>query len=142
MKRYNIALSLFVMLGGMSVLTGCADSLDSDKYFDDRRTIESVFTDINQTNNWLTQAFSFLKGELADVTTKEINGAGLHCFADDMYFGDRDSSISGDWASRIPTLHLRGVTMMRILAAAIGPRLTRAYIRLRYSSRISISIIS
>lgn len=97
MKRYNIALSLFVMLGGMSVLTGCADSLDSDKYFDDRRTIESVFTDINQTNNWLTQAFSFLKGELADVTTKEINGAGLHCFADDMYFGDRDSSISGDW---------------------------------------------
>lgn len=97
MKRYNIALSLFVMLGGMSVLTGCADSLDLDKYFDDRRTIESVFTDINQTNNWLTQAFSFLKGELADVTTKEINGAGLHCFADDMYFGDRDSSISGDW---------------------------------------------
>ena len=90
MKR-NIAIwMLGGLLGGTALLSSCADSLDSDKYFDDRRTLESVFTDINQTNGWLAQAYSFLKGPLADVTTKENNGAGLHCFADDMYYGDRD----------------------------------------------------
>ncbi|MDE6077208.1 MAG: RagB/SusD family nutrient uptake outer membrane protein, partial [Muribaculaceae bacterium] len=99
MKKQYIALSLFAMMSGATLLSGCADSLDSDKYFDDRRTIESVFTDINQTNGWLTQAFSFLKYELADVITKD-GATGLHCFADDMYFGDRDVSISGSWDKR------------------------------------------
>ena len=96
MKKQYIALSLLAASAIPTILSGCADSLDSDKYFDDRRTIESVFTDINQTNGWLTQAFSFLKSELADVITKE-GATGLHCFADDLYFGDRDVSISGDW---------------------------------------------
>ena len=96
MKKYKIALSALAMLYATPVLTGCADKLDSDKYFDDRVTIESVFTDINQTNGWLAQAFSFLRDDLCDVTTKE-GARGLHCFADDMYFGDRDVSISGDW---------------------------------------------
>lgn len=99
MKKHNIAISILAMMSGVSVLTGCADSLDSDKYFDDRRTIESVFTDINQTNGWLAQSFSFLKSELSDVITKE-GATGLHCFADDMYFGDRDVSISGDWSKQ------------------------------------------
>ena len=96
MKKQYIALSLLAASAIPTILSGCADSLDSDKYFDDRRTIESVFTDINQTNGWLTQAFSFLKSELADVITKE-GATGLHCFADDLYFGDRDVSISGGW---------------------------------------------
>ena len=96
MKKQYIALSLLAASALPTILSGCADSLDSDKYFDDRRTIESVFTDINQTNGWLSQAFSFLKSELADVITKE-GATGLHCFADDLYFGDRDVSISGGW---------------------------------------------
>ena len=90
MKKY-LAYTLFAALGGMSLLTSCEDTLDADKYLDDRRTIESVFTDINQTNGWLAQAFSFLRGELADCHTK--NGAFFHCFADDMYYGDRDSRL-------------------------------------------------
>lgn len=91
MKKY-IAYSLLAIMGASSsaVLTSCEDTLDSDKYFEDRRTLESVFTDINQTNGWLSQAFSFLKYELADCTTKGKDSWGFHCFADDIYFGDRD----------------------------------------------------
>lgn len=72
------------------LFNSCAKELDSDKYFEDRITIEKVFTDIDMTNGWLSQAFSFLKGDLADCRTK--GGAFNHCFADDMYFGDRDAN--------------------------------------------------
>lgn len=98
MKK-NIAIwMLGGLLGSAALFTSCADELDSDKYFDDRRTLESVFTDINQTNGWLAQAYSFLKGPLADVTTKENNGAGLHCFSDDMYYGDRDPNRGDNYS--------------------------------------------
>ena len=76
------------MIACSALLSSCADELDSDKYFEDRITIETVFTDINMTNGWLSQAFSFLKGDLADCKTK--GGAFSQCFADDMYYGDRD----------------------------------------------------
>lgn len=98
MKKHHISLYITALMGTSALLTGCADKLDSDKYFDDRRTLESVFTDINQTHGWLSQAFSFLKTDLADVITKESNGRGFHCFADDLYWGDRDSEgFSGEW---------------------------------------------
>ncbi len=90
MKKY-IAFSIMAVAaaGGASLLSSCEDTLDADKYLDDRRTIETVFTDINQTNGWLSQAYSFLRGPLAEVRTKEH--AYFQCFADDMYFGDRDA---------------------------------------------------
>ena len=66
------------------LFNSCAKELDSDKYFEDR------ITNIDMTNGWLSQAFSFLKGDLADCRTK--GGAFNHCFADDMYFGDRDAN--------------------------------------------------
>jgi hypothetical protein len=91
MKKY-IAKSILAAAGGLSLLTACSDTLDADKYFDDRVTLESVFTSVNQTNGWLAQAFSYLKSDLADCITKEQNGVGWHCFADDMYFGDRDAN--------------------------------------------------
>ena len=60
-------MSMLALLSSASaLLTSCEDTLSADKYFDDRRTIESVFTDINQTNGWLSQAFSYLKTDLAD----------------------------------------------------------------------------
>lgn len=90
MKKY-LVISILAAVGCASTLVSCEDTLDADKYFDDRRTIESVFTDINQTNGWLSQAFSFLKGDLADCRTK--GGAYMQCFADDMYFGDRDANL-------------------------------------------------
>lgn len=99
MKKY-ISMSLLTLVAGASaILYSCDDTLDSDKYFDDRRTIESVFTDINQTNGWLSQAFSYLKTDLADCLTKEQGAVGWHCFADDMYFGDRDVLYDNKWTT-------------------------------------------
>lgn len=93
MKKVNFY-SLILAATACCTFNSCSDSLDdADKYLADRRTIESVFTDINQTNGWLAQAFSFLKGDLADCRTKERSY--FHCFADDMYYGDRDNK-SGD----------------------------------------------
>ncbi|MCH5219149.1 MAG: RagB/SusD family nutrient uptake outer membrane protein [Muribaculaceae bacterium] len=80
--------SILFVTGALTALTSCSDVLDADKYLEDRRTLESVFTDINQTNAWLTQSFSFLRGDLADCKTKERTY--FQCFADDMYYGDRD----------------------------------------------------
>lgn len=89
---------LALLSSASALLSSCEDTLDADKYFDDRRTIESVFTDINQTNGWLSQAFSYLKTDLADVITKEQGAVGWHCFADDYYFGDRDLSYDNKWS--------------------------------------------
>lgn len=86
---------LLAAVVGVGVLSSCSDNpLDADKYLEDRRTIETIFTDINQTNGWLAQAFSFLKGDLADCRTK--GGSYFHCFADDMYYGDRDASLGSE----------------------------------------------
>ena len=69
------------------LITSCVDNLDSDKYFKDRMTLEDVFTDETRTEQWLANAYSYLKGENMDVATKDNI---LWCFADDIYFGDRD----------------------------------------------------
>lgn len=87
MKKYIVYPLLAV--AGMVSFTSCEDTLDADKYLDDRLTIDDVFNDVNQTNGWLSQAYSFLSGDLADCRTKEHSF--FQCFADDMYFGDRDS---------------------------------------------------
>lgn len=91
MKKYIVKSVSVLALAMSAYLTGCEDTLDADKYFDDRRTIESVFTDINQTNGWLAQAYSYLRTDLAEVCTKERHSVGLHNFADDYYYGDRDN---------------------------------------------------
>lgn len=95
MKKNYIATLLLTAVVGSTALTSCVNTLDADKYFDDRRNIESVFTDRNQTLAWLSQAFSFLKGDLADCRTK-TNGY-FHCFDDDMYYGDRDPNFGADF---------------------------------------------
>lgn len=88
MRPYIKLLALAAVATGSMAMTSCKDTLDADKYLEDRVTIESVFTDINQTNGWLSQAFSYLRDDLSDVRTKE--GSFFHCFADDMFYGDRD----------------------------------------------------
>ncbi|MCM1111045.1 MAG: RagB/SusD family nutrient uptake outer membrane protein [Clostridium sp.] len=94
MKRINF-IPVSAILACAALFSSCADELDSDKYFDDRVTIETVFTDVNMTNGWLAQAFRFLKGDLADCKTKEV--AYSICFADDMYYGDRDPNKGADY---------------------------------------------
>ena len=86
MKK-NLMILMLSALGVGSLTTSCTD-LSSDKYFDDRKTLTTVFTDKTQTQEWLAYAYSFLRGANQDVTSK---GRTAHCFADDMYYGDRDS---------------------------------------------------
>ena len=85
-KKFSILLlSLFVL----GMLPSCSDYLDSDRYFRDRPSLESTFTDRERTEQWLAYAFSFLNGESADIRSKA--GAGSpHVYDDAMYFGDRD----------------------------------------------------
>ncbi len=97
-KSLVLVVCVFCGLIATVSYTSCTDSLDSDKYFDDRTTLESVFTDRDQTIGWLAQAFTFLRAELADCRTKD-NGF-FHCFADDMYYGDRDPKLGADYDYR------------------------------------------
>lgn len=92
---------------GSGLLTSCTD-LDSDKYFDDRKTLESVFTDKIQADQWLAHAYSFLNGSNIEVGSKGGTGGeggawNPFNFDDDMYYGDRDNSFGdskdADWAS-------------------------------------------
>lgn len=80
MKKIRLTISVCCFAAAM--LTSCADELDSDKYFDDRRSIESVFSDRNQSLGWLAQAYSFLNGPLADCKTKDtsVDGAFFRFF--------------------------------------------------------------
>ena len=78
---------------GLGSLSSCVD-LDSDKYFEDRRTLESVFTNRQQTQEWLAYAYYFLLRENVDVGNK--SGSFYNCFDDCVYYGDRDSKLFGD----------------------------------------------
>lgn len=85
-KKFSIIL---LTLLGIGIITSCSDYLNSDRYFRDRTSLESVFTDRERTEEWLAYAYSFLKNQNADVVSKDA-GTSSHCFADDMYYGDRD----------------------------------------------------
>lgn len=67
-----------------TITVSCTDSLDSDKYFNDRRSLEDVFTDKKFTEQWLVNAYSFLGNKNLEVSTKDNI---LWNFADDIYFG-------------------------------------------------------
>ena len=77
---------------GVGAITSCSDYLNSEKYFKDRQTIESTFTNRDHVEEWLAYSFSFLKGENYEITTKGPTENSF-CFADDMYYGDRDKAI-------------------------------------------------
>ena len=112
MHIMNKKISIFLMsvLCAGALVTSCTD-LDSDKYFDDRQTLESVFSNYNQAQEWLAEAYSNLLFANNEVGSKGGTGNGdgrfnPFCFADDMYFGDRDADpeFGGDakdatWAS-------------------------------------------
>ena len=96
MKKKNIIL-ISVFLGAGILFSACSDYLDSDKYFEDRITINKVFTSKQRSQQWLAYAFSFLKNENADVVGKEKE-TNSFTFADDMYYGDRDVNYdSKEW---------------------------------------------
>lgn len=105
--KNKFAIYMMSVVCAGTLLTSCED-LDSDKYFKDRKTIEVVFQDKTQSEEWLAYAYSFLKGSNAEVTSKGGTGNGdgswnPFCFADDMYYGDRDNTFGDSkdatWAS-------------------------------------------
>lgn len=83
-KKYIILSATFALGIGLS---SCSDYLNTDKYFRDRMSLEDVFKDEDYSEEWLANAYSYLTGSNADVSSK---GHTPFCFADDMYFGDRD----------------------------------------------------
>lgn len=86
-NRYKIFAT--VLVGAGMLLSSCSDYLDSEKYFEDRTTIDKIFTNKDRLEGWLAYAYSFLKWQGADVVSKAVQTSS-HCFADDMYYGDRD----------------------------------------------------
>mgnify|MGYP000182267763 FL=1 len=85
MKRKYILLSVALGLG--IGLSSCSDYLNVDKFFNDRMSLEDVFKSEDYSERWLATSFSFLAGSNSEVASK---GHTPFCFADDMYFGDRD----------------------------------------------------
>lgn len=88
------------VLGMGALTTSCVD-LDSDKYFEDRETLETVFSDYTKTEQWLARAYSYLQFGNVEVGSKGGTGSGgttadwnPFCFADDMYYGDRDNALA------------------------------------------------
>lgn len=105
MKKKISIITLSVAFIGL--VSSCTD-LDSDKYFEDRTTLEQVFTEKTRSEMWLAYAFYFLRNGNCEVSSKGgTSGTGYDfvpfCFADDMYYGDRDNSFGdakdADWAN-------------------------------------------
>lgn len=90
-KTYYIIL---MMIGVMTFLAGCADHLKSDYLFNDRISTEDIFKSKDYSEEWLAHAYGFLGADqMADVSSK---GHTPFCFADDMYFGDREDKYK-EW---------------------------------------------
>ncbi|KOH45234.1 RagB/SusD family nutrient uptake outer membrane protein [Sunxiuqinia dokdonensis] len=96
-KMKTLYLLLITALG-VSVLSSCADYLESDQYFKDRMTLDKAFSSKQYSEEWLAHAYSDLRDENADVASK---GYTPHCFADDMYYGDRDANYDISNASAL-----------------------------------------
>jgi len=87
MQRKTLYIALMLALGTNLISSCKKDYLKSDQYFKDRITLEKTFKSKLYSEKWLAHVFEEFKGENADVASK---GLTPHCFADDMYYGDRD----------------------------------------------------
>ena len=82
--------------------TSCSEYLEVDKYFNDRMTLENVFTNQDYAEQWLADTYSHLKGNNTEVCGKY---SSPHNFADDQTFGDGHVTdhygyvTSGQWES-------------------------------------------
>ena len=85
-KIYKLYIGIMLSV----IAVACSDKLDSDKYFKDRRSLEDVFTDKENTEEWLANAYSYLGGYNLEVSMM-LNT--ITNFADDIYFGG--NSLAG-----------------------------------------------
>ena len=84
-KIYILLVAIFAISS-----TSCSDYLDSDYIFEDRETIDKVFTDYKKTEQWLAQAYTYLLGQCCDVASKRNTP---FVFDDCMYYGDDDVTV-------------------------------------------------
>lgn len=70
MKKRILILSLVV--ASLSILfTGCKDYLDSDYLFDERMTVEDIFSNKDYTNRWLAECYAYLgNNHMQDICSK------------------------------------------------------------------------
>lgn len=85
---YNMVITFFAA----GCLTACSDYLEVDSNFKDRLTIEKVFTDKDYTDAWLSNTYSYLRGQNQDVGGKESVPTN---FADDIYWADWNDAGNG-----------------------------------------------
>ena len=67
MNRMKKIVYSTLFFAGMFLTTACSDYLEVDSNFKDRLTIEKVFTDKDYTDAWLSNTYSYLRGQNQDV---------------------------------------------------------------------------
>ena len=123
MKRLFKYISVLVV--SAVVATSCANYLEVDKYFNDRMTLENVFSSQDYTEQWLADAYSHLKcRQLLDVCGKYGNH---HNFADDMLHGDKNDNYADIAAGRYENWHTGGIA----IGESGGEAWTEAYNAIR-----------
>lgn len=100
----KIAIVVLIAVGFSSITACKRDFLASDQFFKDRLTTEKAFKSKVYAEEWLAHVFAELVGENADVSSK---GHTPHCFADDMYYGDRDNDYD-------PSVHQLSYNMFKM----------------------------
>lgn len=105
-------------------ISSCSDDyLDSSTYFKDRLTEEKVFESKVYSEEWLANVFEELRGINADVASK---GVTPHNFADDMYYGDRDSDYDPS-KMNFPIICSEWGNILKMTNRAPGSSLTAAF---------------
>lgn len=90
MKKYILYI---LMVAGSFGMNSCGNFLDVDQYFNDLNQFDSIFTNRNNTEQWLWNTYSFLEGTGADISNKA--NQAFNFASDDLIYGDRTTTEGG-----------------------------------------------
>ena len=128
-KIYILLVAIFAISS-----TSCSDYLDSDYIFEDRETIDKVFTDYKKTEQWLAQAYTYLLGQCCDVASKRNTP---FVFDDCMYYGDDDVTVQPKAVLYLIINSVKEHTM-KTLSKILGTVVIMVFDRLLFSSSMQI----
>lgn len=83
MRKLIYTLIAFVVMS----IAACSDYLDTDKYFNDTLVFDSVWTNKNYTEGWLSNVYANLWSQSNQKDIRKISGGPLFS-ADDLFYGD------------------------------------------------------
>ena len=129
-KIYILLIAIFAISS-----TSCSDYLDSDYIFEDRETIDKVFTDYKKTEQWLAQAYTYLLGQCCDVASKRNTP---FVFDDCMYYGDDDVTVDATKAVLYLIINSVKEHTMKTLSKILGTVVIMVFDRLLFSSSMQI----